>query len=45
MLPWWLGRFRVRQPEAISALIAALEDESDRTPDGGYPRDVTLPAL
>ncbi|MBE9247290.1 HEAT repeat domain-containing protein [Microcystis aeruginosa LEGE 00239] len=34
---WWLGRFRVRQPEAISALIAALEDESDRTPDGGYP--------
>jgi phycocyanobilin lyase subunit alpha len=34
---WWLGRFRVRQPEAISALILALQDESDRTPDGGYP--------
>ncbi|PSB04323.1 HEAT repeat domain-containing protein [Merismopedia glauca] len=34
---WWLGRFRVRQPEAISALIAGLSDEGDRTPDGGYP--------
>jgi phycocyanobilin lyase subunit alpha len=34
---WWLGKFRVRVPEAIHALIAALEDEVDRTPDGGYP--------
>ncbi len=34
---WWLGRFRVRTPAAIEALIAALLDESDRTPDGGYP--------
>jgi len=34
---WWLGKFRVRQPEAIDALIAALEDEADRTELGGYP--------
>ncbi|MGC8710879.1 MAG: HEAT repeat domain-containing protein [Leptodesmis sp.] len=34
---WWLGRFRVCTPEAIDALIEALLDESDRTPDGGYP--------
>lgn len=34
---WWLGRFRVRTPDAIDALIAALLDDSDRTPDGGYP--------
>jgi phycocyanobilin lyase alpha subunit len=34
---WWLGRFRVAQPEAIAALVLALEDESDRAPDGGYP--------
>jgi phycocyanobilin lyase subunit alpha len=34
---WWLGRFRVKEPEAIATLIAALEDETDRTPDGGYP--------
>ncbi len=34
---WWLGRFRVKQPEAIQALITALADESDLTPDGGYP--------
>ncbi len=34
---WWLGKFRVRVPEAIDALIAALADEVDRTPDGGYP--------
>ena len=32
-----MGKFRVRQPEAIDALIAALEDESDRTELGGYP--------
>lgn len=34
---WWLGRFRVREPKAIDALLAALEDEADRSPDGGYP--------
>jgi phycocyanobilin lyase alpha subunit len=34
---WWLGRFRVREAEAIEALLEALEDETDRTPDGGYP--------
>lgn len=34
---WWLGRFRVDAPEAIDVLIAALEDEDDRTPAGGYP--------
>ena len=34
---WWLGRFRIREPAAVDALLAALEDESDRAPDGGYP--------
>lgn len=34
---WWLGRFRVDAPEAIDVLIAALEDEDDRTEAGGYP--------
>ena len=34
---WWLGKFRVRDKAAIDALIAALEDVADRTPDGGYP--------
>ncbi|MBC6417590.1 MAG: HEAT repeat domain-containing protein [Prochloron sp. SP5CPC1] len=34
---WWLGRFRVNSPEAIEALLEALEDEEDRAPDGGYP--------
>ncbi|MEO1068063.1 MAG: HEAT repeat domain-containing protein [Cyanobacteria bacterium J06638_6] len=34
---WWLGRFRVVEPEALQALVAALEDENDRAPDGGYP--------
>lgn len=34
---WWLGRFRVREPEAIEALLAALDDEANRSPDGGYP--------
>jgi phycocyanobilin lyase alpha subunit len=34
---WWLGRFRVDDPRAIAALIDALDDESDRTEDGGYP--------
>ena len=34
---WWLGRFRVRTPEAVEALMTSLTDEADRTPDGGYP--------
>ncbi|ESA36338.1 pbs lyase heat domain protein repeat-containing protein [Leptolyngbya sp. Heron Island J] len=34
---WWLGKMRVRQPEAIDALLLALEDDTDRSPDGGYP--------
>jgi phycocyanobilin lyase alpha subunit len=34
---WWLGRFKSQNPTAVSALITALEDESDRSPDGGYP--------
>ena len=34
---WWLGKFRVKDLEAIAALLTALEDEQDRAPDGGYP--------
>ncbi len=34
---WWLGRFRVKEPAAVSALLDALQDESDRAPDGGFP--------
>lgn len=34
---WWLGRFRVRDSAAVEALLVALEDEADRTPEGGYP--------
>ena len=34
---WWLGKFRVRDPAAVDGLIAALEDEADRTALGGYP--------
>lgn len=34
---WWLGRFRVSEPEAVDALRVALKDQSDRTEDGGYP--------
>jgi len=34
---WWLGRFRVNQPEAVTVLIEALFDEADRTEAGGYP--------
>ncbi|QYX31701.1 HEAT repeat domain-containing protein [Sphaerospermopsis torques-reginae] len=34
---WWLGKFRVSQPEAVDALITALEDEADKTELGGYP--------
>ena len=34
---WWLGKFQIKTPAAIEALIAALEDEADRTELGGYP--------
>lgn len=34
---WWLGRFRVSEPAAVKALIAALEDEDYRTELGDYP--------
>lgn len=34
---WWLGKFRVKEEEAINALVEALTDEKDRAPDGGYP--------
>jgi phycocyanobilin lyase alpha subunit len=34
---WWLGKFRVREPSAVDALLVALEDEADRTELGGYP--------
>lgn len=34
---WWLGKYRVREPAAVTLLIAALEDEADRTELGGYP--------
>ncbi|MEL7084004.1 MAG: HEAT repeat domain-containing protein [Cyanobacteria bacterium J06597_1] len=34
---WWMGKFRIDDPEAISLLIAALQDSDDRTEDGGYP--------
>ncbi len=34
---WWLGKFRVKDSEAIALLLTALEDQQDRAPDGGYP--------
>ncbi|MCS6959511.1 MAG: HEAT repeat domain-containing protein [Pseudanabaenaceae cyanobacterium SKYGB_i_bin29] len=34
---WWLGRFRVKEERAIQALVKALQDRDDRTPNGGYP--------
>lgn len=34
---WWLGKFRIQEPAVVEALIAALEDEADRTELGGYP--------
>ncbi len=34
---WWIGRFRVTDTLAVEALLTALEDDSDRSPDGGYP--------
>ncbi|MFM7437602.1 MAG: hypothetical protein ACKO2V_03225, partial [Snowella sp.] len=30
---WWIGRFRVTETIAIDALVEALQDESDRSPD------------
>lgn len=34
---WWLGHYEVKLPKAIELLMAALEDEDDRTELGGYP--------
>lgn len=34
---WWVGRFRVREPEVIEALIDLLEEDGDRTDEGGFP--------
>jgi phycocyanobilin lyase subunit alpha len=34
---WWLGKFRIKETEAIDLLLMALEDKEDRAPDGGYP--------
>ncbi|MEJ1930237.1 HEAT repeat domain-containing protein [Nostoc sp. NIES-2111] len=34
---WWLGKYRVKERSAVNGLIAALEDEADRTELGGYP--------
>lgn len=34
---WWFGKFKVNEPEATALLIQALEDDRDRTPEGGYP--------
>ncbi len=34
---WWLGKFGTTEPQVVNALIAALDDEADRTELGGYP--------
>lgn len=34
---WWLGKFRIHNPEAVEVLIECLTDETDRTELGGYP--------
>jgi phycocyanobilin lyase alpha subunit len=34
---WWIGNQRVTDEAARKALIGALVDETDRSPDGGYP--------
>lgn len=34
---WWLGKFAPGEPQVVDALIAALDDEADRTELGGYP--------
>ncbi|MEG3975874.1 MULTISPECIES: HEAT repeat domain-containing protein [unclassified Microcoleus] len=33
---WWIGRFRVKEPAAIAALIDALQEESEQTKIGDY---------
>ncbi|WP_373533856.1 HEAT repeat domain-containing protein [Microcoleus sp.] len=33
---WWVGRFRVKEPAVISALIEALQEESEQTKIGDY---------
>jgi phycocyanobilin lyase subunit alpha len=33
---WWVGRFRVKEPVVIEALIAALQEESEQTKIGDY---------
>lgn len=33
---WWVGRFRVKEPAVIAALIDALEAESEQTKIGDY---------
>lgn len=33
---WWVGRFRVKEPEVIAALIDALQAESEQTKIGDY---------
>ena len=33
---WWIGRFRVKEPAAIAALIGALQEESEQTKIGDY---------
>lgn len=34
---WWLGRMRICTTAAVEGLLIALEDASDRSPDGGFP--------
>ena len=34
---WWIGRFQVREPAAVEALLVALKDEQNRDTDGGFP--------
>lgn len=34
---WWIGRFQVREPAAIEALLVALQDKQNRDTDGGFP--------
>lgn len=34
---WWVGRFRVRQPEVLVALVESLRYEDDRTEAGAFP--------
>ena len=34
---WWFGKFKIHTPESTALLIEALNDDRDRTPEGGYP--------